>query len=389
MESYTWFPSQLTLITIIITLLFSISLSCSMSTATPTSFTRIYAFGDSYTDTGNTKSSTGPTMFQHVSNFPYGTTFFKKPTNRYSDGRLVIDFVAETLHLPYLPPYRNAAFANTSHGVNFAVAGSTAIDHDFFVRNNLSADSTPESLQTQLLWFDQFLEEQGCRGASRSTSVSDNCRAVFDDSLFWVGEIGVNDYAYLIGSLVPTDTVQQLAINSVTRFLQELLKKGAKYVVVQGLPSTGCLPLAMTFSLLDDRDDLGCVGTVNLVTYMHNSQLQAKIQDLRKQFPHAIIAYADYSNAYREVMKNTRKYGFQEPFKACCGSGGGPYNFNLVATCGSSAASKACSNPSQFINWDGVHLTEAMYRVVANLFLHGGYCHPSFNALLSSKTLGR
>ncbi|XP_043725339.1 GDSL esterase/lipase At3g48460 isoform X1 [Telopea speciosissima] len=380
--NYTWFPSQvLTLITTIITFFFCFS---SSTTATQT-FSRIYAFGDSYTDTGNTKSSTGPTMFQHVSNLPYGTTFFNKPTNRYSDGRLVIDFVAETLNLPYLPPFLDRADMDTSHGVNFAVAGSTAIDHEFFVRNNLTVDNTPESLKTELLWFDKFLEEQGCGEGANTNS---DCSELFDDTLFWVGEIGVNDYAYLIGSLVPTGTVQKLAIDSLSSFLEELLKKGAKYMVVQGLPSTGCLALSMSYSLFDDRDDMGCVGSVNLVTYMHNSQLQDKIQDLRKQFPNAVITYADYSNAYREVMKNTRKYGFQEPFEACCGSGGGPYNFNLLATCGSPAASRACSNPSQFINWDGVHLTEAMYKVIADLFLHGGYCHPSFSDLLSRKTLG-
>ncbi|KAJ4972543.1 hypothetical protein NE237_005717 [Protea cynaroides] len=380
MESYTGFLSQVTLT------IFLISLSLDSYSATPTTFDRIYAFGDSYTDTGNTKSSTGPTTFRHVSNLPYGTTFFKKPTNRYSDGRLVIDFVTETLSLPYLPPYLDRINAGTSHGVNFAVAGSTAIDHDFFVRHNVSLDSTPESLLTQLVWFNQLLEDQGCGGGN--ISVSDDCRAAFDDTLFWIGEIGVNDYAYLVGSLVPTGMITRLAIDSVTRFLQELLKKGAKYMVVQGLPSAGCLALAMTFAPINDRDGIGCVGSVNLVARMHNSQLKAKLQYLRKQYPHAFIVYADYSSAYYEVMKDTRKYGFQEPFKVCCGSGGGPYNFNLLATCGSPPASRACSNPNQFINWDGVHLTEAMYRVVADLFIHAGYCHPPFSAMLRSKSLG-
>ncbi|XP_043704571.1 GDSL esterase/lipase At3g48460-like [Telopea speciosissima] len=387
MESYTWFPSQVSLI--IFLLSFSLnSHSATSTTATTPTFARIYAFGDSFTDTGNTKSSTGPTMFKHVSSLPYGTTYFKRPTNRYSDGRLVIDFVAETLSLPYLPPYLDRNNADTSHGVNFAVAGSTAINHDFFVRNNFSQDSILESLQTQLVWFEKFMKDEGCWGGNVS-SVAGDCRAAdFDDTLFWVGEIGVNDYAYLIGSLVPTSTIQRLAIDSITRFLQELLKQGAKYIVVQGLPSAGCLSLPMTFAPFNDRDDIGCVGSINQVAQKHNSKLQAKLQDLRKQYPHAAIAYADYYRAYGEVMKNTRKYGFQEPFKACCGSGGGPYNFDLLATCGSPPASKACANPNQFINWDGVHLTEAMYRVVADLFLHGGFCHPSFMDLQSNKSLG-
>jgi len=45
--------------------------------------------------------------------------------------------------------------------------------------------------------------------------------------------------------------------------LQTLLKKGVKNIVVQGLPPTGCLPLAMALAPVDDRDDLGRVKTLN------------------------------------------------------------------------------------------------------------------------------
>lgn len=214
-SSFTSFSSQVTLIAI--TTFFILSTLCSASSTTtklqPHPFKRIYAFGDSFTDTGNTKSISGPNGFGHVSNPPYGSTFFHHPTNRYSDGRLVIDFVAQSLNLPFLPPYLNNK--NASQGVNFAVAGSTAINHQFFVKNNLTLDLTPQSIQTQLLWFNKFLESLGC------SATEIECKAAgFDDSLFWVGEIGVNDYAYIVGSSVPGDLIQKLAISSFTGFLQ-------------------------------------------------------------------------------------------------------------------------------------------------------------------------
>ncbi|KAF9587687.1 hypothetical protein IFM89_004519 [Coptis chinensis] len=342
-------------------------------------FTKIFAFGDSYTDTGNTKSGTGPTGFMQVSKLPYGISFFHHPTNRYTDGRLVIDFVAEALSLPYLPPYLNAK-ANQLHGLNFAVAGATAIKHSFFVQNNLTQNRTPQSLLTELAWFKQFLKSRDCRGTKLP-----ECNALMTDSLFWIGEIGVNDIAYNLGSSVSNALIQKLTIDSITLFLQEMLNLGAKYIVVQGAPPTGCLPLALTLAATDDRDDIGCVASANNQTYHHNSLLQTRLQYLRRRYPHAIISYADYWNAYHIIMKNTQKYGFTEPFKACCGSGGAPYNFDIFATCASQAASKACPNPAQYINWDGVHLTEAMYKVVADLFLHGGYTHPPFDFLLSSR----
>ncbi|GMN58538.1 hypothetical protein TIFTF001_027644 [Ficus carica] len=375
----TSFSSQITLISIITILILSSSTATAISKTNPPPFKKIYAFGDSFTDTGNTRSVSGPSGFGHVSNPPYGITFFHRPTNRYSDGRLVIDFVANSLALPFLPPYKSVT-GNSPHGVNFAVAGSTAIEHDFFVKNNLSLDITPQSIQTQLLWLNKYLESNlGCKSTPDS-----RCKAAeFDDSLFWVGEIGVNDYAYTVGSNVPQDTIRGLAMRSYTGFLTALLKKGAKYVVIQGHPMTGCLPLTMTLAPEDDRDDLGCVKSINNQSYIHNVAILNAIKNLKRQFPQAVITYLDYWNAYHTVMKSPGQFGITERFKACCGLGD-PYNFDVFATCGTPSAS-ACINPSQYINWDGVHLTEGMYEAVSDMFLKGRFSHPPFSYLLDKK----
>lgn len=54
------------------------------------SFSAIFSFGDSLQDTGNFAHTFFNTT---VSNPPYGTTFFNKPTGRFCDGRLIIDFI--------------------------------------------------------------------------------------------------------------------------------------------------------------------------------------------------------------------------------------------------------------------------------------------------------
>ncbi|CAA6659594.1 unnamed protein product [Spirodela intermedia] len=323
-------------------------------------FSRIYAFGDSFTDIGNTDDSLWPFSFGHAHQLPYGSTF-GRPTGRYSDGRLVVDFLAVALSLPSPPPYLHPAGAmNSSAGANFAVAGSTAIDHSFFVRNNLSLDIIQQSLGTQLAWFERLMAERG-----------------YGERPLLVGEIGVNDNAYIVGSRVSPDQVQELVLDSVTRFLEALLSRGAKYMVVQGHPLSGCLPL--TLSLVpagDHRDDLACSASQNRRSAAFNVLLQSRLDDLRRRHPRAIISYADYAAAHRA------------PFKTCCGSGGGPFNFDLFATCATPAVTTACPDPRRYINWDGAHLTEAMYKVLADMFIRRGYCRPSFSFLLSSKQRG-
>ncbi|KAF2293227.1 hypothetical protein GH714_040573 [Hevea brasiliensis] len=226
-----------------------------------------------------------------------GSTFFQHSTNRYYDGRLVIDFVAEALSLPYLPPFRRLKGKSSDHGVNFAVAGSTAIYTKFFVKNNIRVGFPFQSIQNQIIWFNKFLEKQGCKGPLSS---SPQCKALLEDALIWVGELGANDYAYacMVKSSVSDDTVRKLAISSAIASMQvALLQKVMKYVVVPGLPPTGCLPLALSMGTNNDKDDIGCVKSVNDQSSTHNAVCQAKLQHLMKQFPAATIAYLDYWNA--------------------------------------------------------------------------------------------
>ncbi|KAF9625703.1 hypothetical protein IFM89_026283 [Coptis chinensis] len=108
----------------------------------------IYQFGDSFSDTGNfiREPARANTTFTRL---PYGQTYFNKATGRASNGRLIIDFFAEALGLPLLNPYlqKNASF---SHGVNFAVGGSTALNNSVLLQNGIISPVTNSSLSVQL-----------------------------------------------------------------------------------------------------------------------------------------------------------------------------------------------------------------------------------------------
>ncbi|KAF8406823.1 hypothetical protein HHK36_005944 [Tetracentron sinense] len=58
----------------------------------------LFIFGDSVFDSGNNNYINTTTATQ--SHFlPYGETFFKYPTGRFSDGRLIPDFIGKIIHL--------------------------------------------------------------------------------------------------------------------------------------------------------------------------------------------------------------------------------------------------------------------------------------------------
>ncbi|KAK9291569.1 hypothetical protein L1049_019517 [Liquidambar formosana] len=64
--------------------------------------------------------------------------------------------------------------------------------------------------------------------------------------------------------------------------------------------------------------------------------------------------------------------------KACCGSGGGPYNFDQGKMCGNQDVT-VCSDPTTYMHWDGFHLTqEANKHVVETLISGTGFVYPEF-----------
>ena len=65
----------------------------------------LFNFGDSLADAGNLIQNGTPEILA-TARLPYGQTYFGRATGRCSDGRLVVDFLAEALKLPsFLPPY--------------------------------------------------------------------------------------------------------------------------------------------------------------------------------------------------------------------------------------------------------------------------------------------
>ncbi|KAF9625699.1 hypothetical protein IFM89_026279 [Coptis chinensis] len=114
-------------------------------------------------------------------------------------------------------------------------------------------------------------------------------------------------------------------------------------------------------------DENYCVAELNEFSKYYNEQLQSALELLRTSHPEVSIVYADYYNAFQWLFDNRSELGFSGT-QACCGSeSGGLYNFDLRKMCGK--GTKVCPNPDQTISWDGIHLTQKAYQIMAQQLL--------------------
>ncbi|KAM6585444.1 hypothetical protein CsatB_012446 [Cannabis sativa] len=154
----------------------------------------LFVLGDSIFDPGNNNyiNTIGKANYS-----PYGQTFFNHPTGRFSDGRIIPDFIAEFAKLPLIPPYLHPGNHEFRYGVNFASAGSGAMPE---INQGMTID-----LQTQLRYFKNVREE--LRQRLGETEV----KALLSRAVY-LFSAGSNDYVYpftINSTLIPTYSPQE------------------------------------------------------------------------------------------------------------------------------------------------------------------------------------
>ncbi|KAI3964555.1 hypothetical protein MKW92_025406 [Papaver armeniacum] len=297
----------------------------------------IFSFGDSLADTGNTLYNK-PNAY--VSRLPYGETYFHRATGRFSDGRVVLDFIAQAVGLPLLPPYLGSSNKDLRHGVNFAVGGATALDSSFFEERNITVAN--DSLGVQLEWFRKLLP-------SLCNPSSDDCHEYLKTSLILMGEIGGNDYN--------GPFFQGRGLEEIRTFVPDVIK---------------AISLAIKSPNEEDYDENGCIKWLNEFSMYHNKFLQKELAVLREEYPSVQIIYADYYNVAMKFYQSPETSGFKGGALTACCRCKDPHNCNQFVQCGS-VDGIVCDDPSTYVNWDGIHLTEAAYKFLADGLMRENY----------------
>ncbi|CAL5400916.1 unnamed protein product [Camellia sinensis] len=334
-------------------------------------FEATFNFGGSNSDTGGFWAAF-PTQ-----SGPYGMTYFKKPASRATDGRLMIDFLAQALGLPFLSPYLQSIGSDYRHGANFATSASTVL----LPKSSLFVSGlSPFTLAIQLNQMKHFkvkVDEPQSNG-SNNLSQTD----IFGKSIFTFN-IGQIDFTSNLGSLGMSGS--KIMLSQVVSQIAATIKGGRTFLVLNLAP-VGCYPLFLAELPHNsfDLDAFGCVISYNNAVVDYNNMLKEALNQTRQAIPDASLIYVDTHAVLLELFQHPTSHELKYGPRACCGYGDGDYNFDPKVYCGntkvingSTLTATAYSDPYNYVSWDGIHalrlqtsLSHMLFSMALTLILH-------------------
>ncbi|XP_030523859.1 GDSL esterase/lipase 1-like [Rhodamnia argentea] len=312
----------------------------------------LFIFGDSLNDAGTNNYINTTESFR--ANFPpYGETFFHYPTGRFSDGRLMVDFIAEYANLPLIPPYLQMKEGEFMGGANFASGGAGALvgTHKGFVVD----------LKMQLKQLEQLEKKL------RKEMGSEKAKRIIKEGVYLIS-IGSNDYSSYNPAQfqsISTEDYVGIVIGNITTVLKGIYEEGGRKFAMIGVGPLGCAPS----SRASTRNG-SCLVEANNLAKLHNVALTSALTKLETELQGFEYSYFDFYTTGGEIIQYPSKYGFKEGKTACCGSG--PYRGN--STCGGRRGVKEyslCRHPEKYVFFDAGHPSERANRQLAQLMWNG------------------
>ncbi|KAI9119735.1 hypothetical protein K1719_009124 [Acacia pycnantha] len=346
--------SLFSVLCVVIILLSSVSCNNGGSTVPPHKVA-LFVFGDSLFDPGNNQY-TNTSQRDTASHWPYGITYFNHPTGRISDGRVVPDFIALFAKLPIFEAYLKPGAHDYTNGANFASGGAAVLNLTPF------GISFPKQVSYLKDVANSLKQEYGEKEGNRLLG-----RAVY---LF---SIGGNDYFRLSQNLSASQQAQHVrnVIASLTNSLKEVYRLGGRKIAFQNVGALGCTPSNRATTT---NPSGRCVEFLLAMARRHNRALSVALHKLERRLPGFKYSIFDYYNAILDMGNNPSKYGLKEGKSACCGSGayrgsgcGGGFSGNDTF--------EVCSNPSEYVWFDGGHTTDSANKRLAELIWNGSPQH--------------
>ncbi|XP_020549180.1 GDSL esterase/lipase At5g03610-like [Sesamum indicum] len=259
----------------------------------------LFVFGDSYADTGNL-----PTSVSRSWKSPYGITFPGKPSGRFSDGRVLTDYIASFLGIRSPFPYRRLKNLNTNtirYGINFAHGGTG-------VFQTLQVDQP--NMTAQIDFFQQLVDKNVYRSEELSSSIA-------------LVSLAGNDYStYLArhGSFQGLPELKRSVIEQLVLNVRRIKDFEIKKIAITGIEPLGCLPRNSAASSYRN-----CNAEENNFSQSHNILLQQHIWALNYETAAPVFKYLDLYDAFISALKIDQKSpgNLTDKLKPCCGGAKG------------------------------------------------------------------
>ncbi|KAJ9190457.1 hypothetical protein P3X46_001659 [Hevea brasiliensis] len=299
----------------------------------------LFIFGDSLFDSGNNnylKNAIGRANF-----WPYGETFFKQTAGRFSDGRLISDFIAEYLKLPLIPPYLQPGIHQFTDGVNFASGGASAL-----VETNQGNEGRVMELKTQVLYLKNVKKHIKQQIGDPET------RTLLSRAIYLIS-IGGNDY--LAPSSVfesfPIEEFAGMVVGNITSAIKDIYKIGGRKFAFVGMGAFDCAPKMRALKQHRGHRDKEATSLAKL----HDEVLPKVLKELKShELKKLKYLYFDFYTTLSQRINNPSKYGTK-------------------SSCRISKDYKVCEDVSEYLFFDPVHPTEKAYKQLAKLIWSGGH----------------
>lgn len=269
-------------------------------------FSDIYVFGDSLSDTGNTRANVPLGSFESIATIAgYGQN------GRFSNGLLWHENLAQRLGL-------SAATASETGGNNYAYGGARV--------DNATGFSSG-----------MFTQEADYLSSITGTA---------DPDALYIAWFGGNDMRDLVGTANPVSEIESI-LDNLLGFVDGLINIGVSSLLIPNLPDLGSIP---EFSSSADA------SSANFVSMTWNSGLRSRLDRLVNNTA-ADIFFLDVYTTFNDVLNNPADFGFSNTTDECRSTRG-------VGFLGFTQREFECANADEFLFWDEIHPTTAAHSLL-------------------------
>jgi phospholipase/lecithinase/hemolysin len=297
--------------------------------ASAATFSKMYVFGDSTSDTGNEFNvNTFAKQFLDPTTpiLPPSPLYFN---GRYSNGPVWVEYLAEDLGFALTPSTELVVgnpitIAESGFRTNLSYGGATvtqSVNFAFWGAETGFGNTNPR-LPGVLEQMQGFIDDLRVTNSSA------------DPNALYIVLAGANNY--VTGRFIEAEE----PVDNIATAVSSLYNVGARNFLVPNLPDFGKFPVARS---------LGSEVAVDLTTVVkeHNSLLGTTFERLNQSLPEINLIPLDLYSFINDRIANPTKYGYT----------------NVTAPClvGEFPNFSVCDRPEEYLFWDSVHGTTVFY----------------------------